>query len=198
MYDHDAVIRHASECAASHAGEVSTALCQFVAARTMSENAQARDALRVALVAQAAGFEGVAHDGSTYQRRVDAAKAALVAWDGPADETVTIRAGSVAVRCSAMLAKAAGWETPYSTDETRTARVPMYGSERLLGHLAQALGDGLRGDAAIMRVLALRNNERAAHEAQESAKAVATINSKAAGMQLAAEREASKRAKVGE
>lgn len=192
MYDHDAVIRRAAVCAANHAGEVHTALTRYVAAQIPEDHASATEALRIALVAQAAGHEGSAHDGSTYRVRVDAAKAAIAAWDGPTEETCVIRAGSITVRCALTLATAAGWESPYSNDETRTARLPRNFPERLLGHLAQALCEGLRGDGAILRVLALRNEQHAAQIAQDSAKEVATIESKAAGMRLAAEREANK------
>ncbi len=188
MYDQDAVIRHATECAANHSLAVHSALNLYV-----SDPINNAESLRVALVSLAAGYEATAHDGSTYTQRVDAARAAVAAWDGPVEKTCTIRAGSVSVRCSLSLAIAAGWHAPYSDDVTRTARSPDHYPERLLGLLGQALDEGRRGDAAIMRVLTLRNQERAATDAQNAAKEVAHNEAKAAGMRLAAEREASKR-----
>lgn len=80
MNNRDEVIRQATIAAANHASEVSQALARYI--QTGARDGS-REALRDALVAQAAGFESTAHDGATLAIRVEAAKAALRAWDEP-------------------------------------------------------------------------------------------------------------------
>lgn len=84
MHNRDAVIRHAADCAVNHGSEVRDALNRYIASETYEREHRTR-VLRYALVAQAAGHEACAHNGSTYQRRVEAAKAALTAWDSPVE-----------------------------------------------------------------------------------------------------------------
>lgn len=84
MHDRDAVIRHAIAAADAHSMEVSSALTALIFAADRDALGFAERRLRAALVAQAAGFEAVAHDGSTGAERRQAALAALEAWDGKA------------------------------------------------------------------------------------------------------------------
>jgi len=79
MKNMDQVIRHAAEAARNNATFVNRALTAFV--QTPSDEGAQR-ALRAALVAQAEGVDGGAHDGATQQARCEASEAALRAWDG--------------------------------------------------------------------------------------------------------------------
>lgn len=79
MHNRDAVIRHATSAAAAHSSMVREALEKFLTDSPSAE--QATNKLRQALVAQAAGFESTAANGSTFPMRVEAARAALDAWD---------------------------------------------------------------------------------------------------------------------
>ncbi|MBX3264888.1 MAG: hypothetical protein KF782_34775 [Labilithrix sp.] len=84
MHDRDAVIRHAIAAADAHATAVSRAITALIFAADAEALAFAERQLRSALVAQAAGHEPVAANGSTYAGRRAAAAAALEAWDGKA------------------------------------------------------------------------------------------------------------------
>lgn len=79
MKNMDQVIKHAAEAVRNHATFVGTALTAFV---QNPSDVEAQRALRAALVAQAEGVDGGAHDGSTLEARCKASEAALRAWDG--------------------------------------------------------------------------------------------------------------------
>jgi hypothetical protein len=189
MYDRDAVIRHAAEAANKHATQVQAALADY-----LRLGAPAVGALRDALVAQSVGFEGAAHDGQTHIARVEAAKAALVAWDGPADQMSTIRLGSRRVRCHTDLAQRAGWGYIVTMpDGSREAQPNTGFQEASVAELAQALGEGLDGDDAMLRTIVLRAQKCETQVARQHSEKVAHEESKAAGMALAAARERSKK-----
>lgn len=76
----DSVIQHCAAAARANSREVSRALTTLVAAQDSASRANAATALRIALVAQAAGHEAVAHDGSTFAERCEHARLALAAW----------------------------------------------------------------------------------------------------------------------
>lgn len=81
----DEIIKHAAAAAAANAVDVRAALNKVVAADNAASRIDAFEMLRIALVAQAAGHESVAHNGSTFAERREHARAALAAW--PLDES---------------------------------------------------------------------------------------------------------------
>lgn len=206
MIDRDGVIRHATACADAHGDEVRRALVAFVCGvpepryggprgdtRMASADpvpplaARSEAALRVALVAQACGLEACAHDGATGDARRGAAQRALAAWDGvPWDggETADTRessrheviiAGGVEVRCTHGVARLLG------AGDT---------AERML---VVALSEGLRGQAAAMRAVALVDGHRRAESETRLSREVADAARETAGMELAAERSRTRR-----
>ena len=82
MIDRDSVLRYAATAAENHADEVSRALTVYLNAETPEALNFAERRLRATLVTLSEGFEGSAHDGSTFKARVNAAKRGLAAWDG--------------------------------------------------------------------------------------------------------------------
>ena len=78
----DAVVRHAAAAAKANSHAVGRALDLVVAASDAVARANASQALRIALVAQAEGHEAMAANGSTYAARCQCARDALAAWDG--------------------------------------------------------------------------------------------------------------------
>jgi hypothetical protein len=77
----DLVVKHAAAAVAANSNEVKRALDLVIVATDFSSRANAAQALRVALVAQAGGHEATSHDGSTYAARCEHAREALAAWD---------------------------------------------------------------------------------------------------------------------
>lgn len=196
MVDQDRVLSEAAQCAAANGNEVGAALSAYVAAATQVETKHAEHRLRVALVTQSAGHEATSHDGATYRARIEHATAALEAWDGrkwgaPPPEQVTIPLGSVVVKCSKDLASKLGWTT--YTGET-VAHLDARGSEdRRIAALGQALHEGLVGDEAALRALAIITGQVEVWNSVQDRKDIAATEEKAAGMRLAAEREITKR-----
>jgi hypothetical protein len=151
MYNQDEVIRQAALCADNHGTQVDHALSSYVA----DHNDSNREALRLALVAQAAGHESMSHDGSTLNARRLAATAALAAWDGPAPEfAITVGAVQIGTSDAALLSQL-GYETSCDSTGKRYAQ-PMVGSRNAaIVEIATALSEGLRGEPALFRALAL-------------------------------------------
>lgn len=162
----DETLRHCAVASENNARAVKDALTMVIEARTPDGLTFAATRLRHALVLLASGEESSAHDGSTYQARHDAAKRALEAWDlhKGSLKKVVIRIGSRAFECEQGLALSLGYELPYANDETRTARG---GSEKQYGGgkrltpdqaLAVAISEGLSGELAVMRAIAVRTS----------------------------------------
>ena len=153
MYNRDEVIKQAALAASENASEVRSALTNYVHTQTTETEL----ALRVALVAQATGHESMSHDGCTYQARKAAAAAAIAAWDGAGDFKFYVAVGESRLGTNDVaLLRLLNFESPYSNDETRTAR-PMSGtSNSAIAEIAQALSEGLRGEHALLRALALK------------------------------------------
>ena len=190
MFDRDEVIRQAAACAEAHGGEIRVVLRAYLSAATPADLRFEEQRLRSALVAQAAGYESSAHDGATYPARQLAARHALIAWDGPVEELATIHLGAVRVRGSRDLIRRLGWSI-YPDIDTG-ALIVQEQSHAADGELAQALSEGLDGDRAMLRALALRTERRAAVDADRRKAEIAHEESKAAGMTLAAARENNK------
>lgn len=198
MIDRDGVVRAVVDCIDNHASKaVRDAFAAWSTADEPAKRAFAEEQLRAALVAQAAGHDGYCGNGSTGAARQAAAKAALTAWDGPTDVVIVL--GGVEVRCSKESALAAGWDHPYANSDVmrdeghhRLNHDPRHPKHALY----QALSEGLRGEAAVRRAIAIRQvdpNVAARITAAQMERDAAAENAKAAGMRLAAEREISKR-----
>jgi hypothetical protein len=81
--DRDSVLRHATTAAQNDSTEVRAALEYLLHGRVPLDcSIGSRDYLRLSLERQAAGVEPFAANGGTRAARVDAARAALAAWDG--------------------------------------------------------------------------------------------------------------------
>jgi hypothetical protein len=196
MVDKDGVITEAAKCADAQGREVREALTAYVQAATKADEQFAEQRLRVALVAQSVGHESSAHDGATARARVEHATRALEAWDGRKWEEgppkmVTIRLGATVLRGSALLASKLGWTTYAGSDE---GQVTGQGDGHI-AELAEALSEGLSGDRALLRAIALTNQRGEQANADRRHAEIAAAEEKAAGMRLAAEREISKRFK---
>lgn len=170
MQNMDKVIEHAVNADKNHASQVGAALREFL----RDTRAQAaRDDLRAALVAQASGYDGSAHDGATFEARVAAAKAALAAWDGTDCAYRIVIGSSVLGTNDAAILRELGYETPYSNDETRTARPSSGFRNAAVAEICQALSEGLTGEAALLRAIAIlrdgRRGPQAAHAEKEAA-----------------------------
>lgn len=189
MYDRDSVIRFATIAAQNNSDIVRDALRYLVYGQHQDQVRHAECKLRDALVAQASGFETNAHDGGTFDARVQAAKDALAAWDGPA--RLTIAMGSVIVRCSKDLVYKAGFATSIDVNGVEYAHESITGSA--VAELATALSEGFTDDTAMLRAIALQAERIHAAKLAFDARKAAEETAKAAGMQLAAERERSKR-----
>lgn len=198
MVDKDKVISEAAQCAQAHGEEVHAALTAYVGATSREDERWAEAILRKALVAQSVGVEPVAGNGGTHRARVDAACRALEAWDGRSmneapPRLANIRLGATVIRGSVAIMARLGWEV--YTDAADAHEVGTGAGN--VRELAEALSEGLSGDAALLRALAIvsrRNNEsNAAHRQLE----IASVEEKAAGMRLAAEREVTKRVNRG-
>jgi hypothetical protein len=182
MCDREEVLRLAIACAEAHGVQVRKALADYVAGNTPA----AEDNLRTALLAQAQGFEATAADGATFAARVEAAKGALNAWDGDTAARCVIEVGARRLRCSRKLATLIGC-TVYEDGATRTE------ARHSLAALAQALTEGLDGEAAALRAVALLDAGIRESVLAQSREKVAKDEANAAGMRLAAEREANRR-----
>lgn len=194
MYDRDAVIRHCVDAEKNNASIVGKALDNYLKAETSMARSFAEQHLRDALVAQSVGHDGYCGNGATVEARVKAAVAALEAWDGPAtpelaaDQCVVLIPGlRLPEACSRQLAQAAGFEV--------RGGVALSGlRDRDVNRaFAIALSEGLRGNAALVRAIAVREQYAEASAARCSAEIVAEKGREAAAMNLAAEREATKR-----
>ncbi len=181
MIDSDSVIKFAVVAADNNATEVRYALSAYIQNQTDST----RDGLRLALVAQASGFENGSHDGSTFEARKQAASDALKAWNGSEDTHTSIIVGSRQIRCERELAKKIGW----TSSGWDCGSVGDSG----LKCLAQALSNGLDGEMAVLRAIAIHTHQTEAHNKRREEKLIAEEESKAAGMNLAAQREIAKR-----
>lgn len=195
MLHPDDVIRHASAAAAANAREVHRALDAYLAAVGTDAEPGAIRALRAALVAQATGYEGTAHDGGTLDARRTSAAAALDAWDGRCDDlaTVLLPVGG-GVRCLASTARTLGYTL--QTDGNMwavslTAISTVEGERARDGAVLQALSEGYIGEAAARRAVALKRQMESGDEARVRLK-IAEAERAAAGMKLAAERERSR------
>jgi hypothetical protein len=163
MTDRDKVISESAQCAAANSSEVGAALNRYVTASTRDEAAFAEGRLRVALVAQSAGHEIGAHDGSTLRARVEHACRALEAWDGRSmnaapPKMAVIDLGATVVRGSYELAKILGWSCYVDSLDAKRHLEPAHADGFGQGHvreIAQALSEGLSGDAALLRAIAI-------------------------------------------
>jgi hypothetical protein len=196
MLNQDEVIRQCALCSKNHGRDVDATLSDFVGKPSL----ETQTALRVALVAQAAGYERSSHDGSTFEARRDAAEAALLAWDGP-PPAFTITVGAVEIGTSdAELLRKLGYDTScVDASGTRFAR-PMSGYfNAAISEIATALSEGLRGEPALFRAVALlrdpkADSQNAAHEtkladarlhAARVERQTAILNARARGIQPA-------------
>lgn len=193
MIHEEEVIRQATIAAANHAAQVAHHLSVYV----QTPDAANGRALHTALMALANGYEPTAHDGATLAARIAAAKAALVAWDGSDEETVMLPVGG-GVRCLRTTAWALGYEVSISSATGQATAYPPHGGDAGRA-VAAAMSEGLRGEAAALRAVAIRAAAEESIDATQRARArlaTANLEREAAGMKLAAEREASKRAGV--
>jgi len=165
----DQVIQHATEAVDASSNEVRRALGLVVQAETLAERANAAEALRIALVAQASGFECGAHDGATFVARKAAAKAALAAWDESRTGEYVIEVGSTRITTTREL-----WD---QLCEYHTRRGL---SEEGVRAVAAALAEGLIGEAAVLRAVAIAAGRKAERQAQHAALEVAKLEAKAA------------------
>lgn len=163
MYDRDGVIRHVAVAAAAHADRVSVALADWMREPTAS----AEERLRAELVALSAGWEGSAHDGSTYETRRAAAAAALAAWDGPQLEQATET--RLQIRASRVV-----WTSVWGVVVSTTGEVGHlpHGFEELL--LLGVQATGRRDDAAVLWALAEKQRRREVESAYRSEDALAS------------------------
>lgn len=177
MYNRDEVIRQSAIAVRNHARGVGEALsvvlgCPRNDAGARPGEATALQALRDALVALASGFEPTAGDGSTRQARQAAAVAALEAWDGP-EPKFFVQVGDVRIPTSdARLVHALGYETPMSDDSSRTCRPNSGFARARSAEIAQALSEGVRGEAVLFRALALALAADAHNSAAHAAKQI--------------------------
>lgn len=196
MHNRDQVIRFATACAQAHGYEVRQALAAFISDPTGNNLAT----LRITLVAQASGFEATCHDGSTADARKEYAQLALDAWDGtgelPEGWAEYDFAGAT-VRAPTQLWSLAGFRLQR---HAVNGPVSVSGPSSFAGYadnrLAAALAEGLQHEHAVRRVIQMaeeRSAQATAVKVSELELAAAKENEKAAGMQLAAQREISKR-----
>lgn len=108
---------------------------------------------------------------------------------------VNIRIGEIIIECSKDLAALAGFSAPYRDDETRTARDDNDYHRTATKAVAQALSEGLVGEAAVLRAVALRETERRDCAQRSAAAGTAALNAQAAQATLRAEQIASARQK---
>jgi hypothetical protein len=191
MYDQDSVLRFSAQCADAHGTEVSCALTAYV----REPLAHAAAALRVALVAQVAGHESTAHDGSERAIRVSAARAALDAWDGSGpipDGWVTHDFAGTTIRAPERLWRLAGYIIYRDgTGKPYVDRPEAHAAAYAEARLASAMAEGLQHERALLRAIQM-GEERSATanilRAKEIELKAAEENSKAAGLQFAAEK----------
>jgi hypothetical protein len=162
MFNRDGVIRFAAEVVANHGEGVGAALSSYLASSGRGE----AEVLRGHLVALSAGFESTAHDGSTYAARVQAAKNALEAWDGPKLEQAVY--ASMQIR-AARVVWASVWGATIYTDGT-VGHLP-HGFEELLALGVEVTGS--RSDGAVLWALAEQQRRREAKGSVESGTALA-------------------------
>jgi hypothetical protein len=185
MFDRDNVIRHAKTARDNHA-DIAPQLNAYLTATTPAEERFAERKFRDMLVACAAGHDMGCHDGSTHDARIAAAKAALVAWDGPAEDNCKILVGSRTLSVPRDLARTAGFDV--CADGTVSFRGDPLQD---LADVCRAI-DELSGDASdedvLHRVVANRLRLTETRNAASAAQKLAEEQSKAAGMTLAAKR----------
>ncbi len=108
-----------------------------------------------------------------------------------------VQLGDVRMAVSKDLLLLLGFESPYSNDETLTARDTQYYMAATRG-MAEAVATGLEGDTAAMRAIQLKQERSAAQSLETARQKVAELEAKAAadhraaeGMALARQRRAS-------
>jgi hypothetical protein len=107
------------------------------------------------------------------------------------DRLVTIQLGTETVQCSESLANRIGVICYGDTDIAHFSEY--HGVEKRIAMLGQAILEGLTGDRAVLRALVLINEQSTSEQSARNAIELAAEQTKAAGMRLAAEREATKR-----
>lgn len=184
MIDRDEVVAACAVAIRNHAHEIDAAFRSWLSAPSEATEW----GLRTALVLQSLGAERTAHDGSTLDARIDAAKRALAAWDGPTD--CEIRLNGTVVRCAKGTAIAAEWQVSnsgaacYATDTRSMSHEPTRA-------LFAALARGMRGEAAVRLSIDLMRESHALQIADQTARRAveaAEAQKAAAAMTLAAER----------
>jgi hypothetical protein len=185
MQNQDEVIRQSAECSEKQGREVRAALTAYIAEQTDST----RRALRVALVAQAAGHEPSSHDGATFAARKEAARLALEAWDGTAPlvgDQIAHTIGATRIVASRQAWSMAGF---------RLSHAGMGGPLEVSGsnndyeprRVAQALSEGYTHEAALLRAIAIGEASSAARASDYSRLEAAKLSVRAAEEQVHAE-----------